>query len=69
LSSLISDYAQDPIEYEADAMGFLHVKNAETESNECRNQETPRDIAETMRSLKVEIRCYRADNERLIKAQ
>ena len=62
--------AQDPYEHEADAMGGnIWVGNAETKSNGRRYQDTPPDIAATMRSLRVEMQSYRADNEKLDKAQ
>ena len=61
--------AQDPYEPETDALGEnIQVENAETESNGRRNQETPLDIAATMRSLTVELQSCRKDNERMIKA-
>ena len=54
------DDAQDPCGLEADAMGEnLWVRNAEIESNERRYQETPPDIAATMRILKVGLKSYR----------
>ena len=49
--------------------GNIRVGNVETESNGRRFQETPPDFAATMRSLRVEMQSYRADNERLVKAQ
>ena len=61
--------AQDPYEHEEDAIGEnVKVGNADTESNERRFQETPPDIAATMRSLRVEMQSYRAYNEILVKA-
>ena len=61
--------AQDPYEHEEDVMGEnIQVGNAETESNGRRFQDTPPDFAATMRSLRVEMQSYRADNERLVKA-
>ena len=61
--------AQDPYEFEQDAMGEnVRVGNDETESNGRRNQETPPDITTSMRSLRVEFQSYREDNERMIKA-
>ena len=61
--------AQDPYEFEEDAMGQnVRVGNDETESNGRRNQEIPPDIAATMRSLRVELQSYREDNERIIKS-
>ena len=66
----IMDYAQDPYGPETDAIGGnVQVGNVETESNGRRNQETPPDIAATMRSLRVELQSCREDNERMIKAQ
>ena len=47
----------------------IQVGNEETKSNGMRNQVTPPYIAETMRSLSVELWSYRADNESLIKSQ
>ena len=47
----------------------VRVGNDETESNGRRNQETPPDIAATMRSLRVELQSCREDNERMRKAQ
>jgi hypothetical protein len=41
--------------------------NRDEESNERREVETPPDLAETVRSLMVELQSYEADNERLIK--
>ena len=62
--------AQDPYEHKEDAMGEnVWVGNAETESNGRRFQDTPPNFAATMRSLRVEMQSYRADNERLVKAQ
>ena len=43
------------------------VGNAETESNGRRFQDTPPYFAATMRSLRVEMKSYREDNERLVK--
>ena len=61
--------AQDPYEPETDAMGEnIQVENAETKSNGRRNQETPPDIAATMRILRVGLQSCREDNERMIKA-
>ena len=48
--------AQDPYEFEKDAMGEnVRVGNDEIESNGRIFQETPLDFAATMRSLRVEI--------------
>ena len=64
------DDAQDPNEYEEYVMGEkIQVGNAETESNGRIFQDTPPDFAATMRSIRVEMQSYRADNERLVKAQ
>ena len=41
------------------------MSNAETESNGRRDRQEP----VTMRSLQKEVHCYRADNERIMKAQ
>ena len=60
--------SQDPYEHEEDAMGEnFQVGNAEIESNGRRFQDTPPDFIATMRSLRVEMQSYRADNERLVK--
>ena len=62
--------AHDLYELEEDSMGEnVRVGNDETESNGRRNQETPPDIAATMRSLRVELQSCKEDNERMIKAQ
>ena len=67
---IIMDDAQDPYELEEDSMGEnVHVGNVEIESNGIRIQETPLDIAATMRSLRVELQSCREDNERIIKSQ
>jgi hypothetical protein len=42
-------------------------RNRDKESNERRVVETTPDLAETMRSLMVELQSCKADNERLIK--
>ena len=47
----------------------LRVGNAKTNSNGRRFQHTPPDFAATMRSPRVEMQSYKADNERLVKAQ
>ena len=61
--------AQDPYEHEEDVMGEnIRNGNAETESNGRRFQDTPPDFVATMRSLRVETKSYREDNERLVKA-
>ena len=66
----MDDYAQDPNEYEEDAMGEnVQVGNAETESNGKRFQDTPPDFAATMRILRVEMYSYMVGNERLVKDQ
>ena len=62
--------AQDPYEFEEDAMEEnVRVGNDKTESNGRINQETPLDIATTMRILRVELQSCREDNERMLKAQ
>ena len=64
------DDVQNPNEYEEDAMeGNVRIGNAEIESNGRRFQDTSPDFEATMRSLRVEMQSYRADNERLVKAQ
>ena len=64
------DDAKNPGEHEEDAMGEnVSIGNAKTESNGRRFQDTPIDFAATMRSLRLEMESYRADNERLVKAQ
>ena len=64
------DDAQNPNEYEEDAMGGnVQVGNAETESNGRRLQETPPNFATTMRSLMAKMQSYKADNESLVKDQ
>ena len=47
----------------------VRVGNAETESNGRRFQDTPLDFVAIMRILRVEMQSYKADNERLVKAQ
>ena len=49
--------------------GNVRVGNVEIESNGRIFQDTPPDFAATMTILRVEIQSYRADNERLVKAQ
>ena len=62
--------AQDPYEFEENAMGEnVRVGNDETESNGRRFQDTPPDFAATMRSLRVDLQSCREDNERMLKAQ
>ena len=62
--------AQDPYEHKEDVMGeSICVGKAETESNGRKFQDTPPYFATTIRSLRVEMQSYRADNERLVKAQ
>ena len=62
--------AQDPYEYDEYAMEeSVRVGNPETNSNGRRFQDTPPNFAATMRSLRMEIQSYKADNERLIKAR
>ena len=66
--NIMSD-AQDPYEPKTNSMGEnIQVENAEIESNGRRNQETPLDIATTMRILRVELQSCKEDNERMIKA-
>jgi hypothetical protein len=43
--------------------------NRDKESDERRAMETPPDLAETVRSLRVELQSCKADNEILIKEQ
>lgn len=62
--------AQSPYEHEADIIGEdLNGINSETESNGQTNKKTSPNIAETMRSLTVELQSCRADNEMLIKSK
>ena len=62
--------AHDPYEPETNSIGEnIQVENDETKSNGRTNQETPPDIAATMRILRVEFQSCREDNERMIKAQ
>ena len=62
--------AQDPYEFEEDAMGEnVRFGNDETKSSGRRFQYTPPDIAATMRILRVELQSYREVNERMIKSQ
>ena len=64
------DDVQNRNEYEEDAMGEnVQFGNAETDSNGRILQETPPYFAAIMRSLMVEMQSYKADNERLVKAQ
>ena len=61
--------AQDPYEHEEYVMGEnIRVGNTETESNGRIFEDTPPDFAATMRSLRVEMQSYMADNERLVKS-
>ena len=43
--------------------------NSDEESDKRREVETPTDLAETLRSLMVELQSCKADNERLITEQ
>ena len=62
--------AHAPYELEEDATWEnIWVENAKTKSNGRRYQETPSDIAATMRILRVGLQRYREDNERMIKYQ
>lgn len=62
--------AQSPYEHEADIIGEdLNGINSENESNGQTNKKTSPNIAQTMRSLIVELQSYREDNEMLIKSQ
>ena len=47
----------------------IRVGNDETKSNGRRYQETLTDFVATMRSLRVEMKSYREDTEKLVKAQ
>ena len=54
------DDAQNPNEYEEDAMGGnVRVGNAKTKSNGRRSQDTAPDFAATTKSLTVEMQSYR----------
>ena len=65
----MNDYAWDPNAHEEDAMGGnVRIGNAEIESTRRSFQDTPPDFAATMRSLRVEMKIYREDNEILVKA-
>ena len=64
------DDAQDPNEFETDAMGEnIQVENEETKSNGRRNQVTSTEIVETMMNMRVELQNCRSDYERIIRAQ
>ena len=59
-----------PHENEEDVMGDnIRVGNDETESNGRRYRDTMPYFAATMRSLRVEMQSYRANNEKLVQAQ
>ena len=60
--------AQYPYEYEAYAIKNIRVGNAETKSSRRKYQETPLDIAATMRRLRVDLKSYREDNKMMIKS-
>ena len=67
---IIMDDAHDPYELEEDAMGEnVQVGNVETKSNGRIYQETPLDIAATMRILRVGLKSCREYNEIMIKTQ
>ena len=60
--------AQDPYEHKEDVMGEnIRERNAETLSNGRRLQDPPPYFAATMRSLRVDMQSYRADNERRLR--
>ena len=62
------DDAQNPNEYEEDVMGEnIQVGNVETKSNGGIFQDNPPNFAATMISLRVEMRSYMEDNERLVR--
>ena len=62
------DDAHNANEYEEYAMGEnIQVGNAKTESNGRRFQDSPPYFAATMRSLRVDMQSYRADNERRLR--
>ena len=66
----IMDDAHDPYDLDKYSIGEnIQVENPEIESNGRRNQETPPDIATTMRSLRVELQSCIEDNERMLKGQ
>ena len=66
----VYDDAKNPNEYDDDVMGEnVPVGNTETESNGRIFQDTPLDFVATMRILRVEMKSYRENNERLVKAQ
>ena len=65
----MDDYELESNVHKEDAMGEnVRIGNDEIESNGRRFQDTPPKFATTMKSLRVEIQSYKADNERLIKA-
>ena len=62
--------AQDPYEFEEDAMGKnVRVGNDKTDSNGRRFQDTPSNFAATMKSLRMDLQSCREDDERMLKAQ
>ena len=62
------DDAHDPYEATIEAMrNIIHVEIIETKSNGHRNQVTPLDIEETMRSIRVELQSCKVDNESIIR--
>ena len=62
------DDAHYPYGHGVDSMGKnIQVENAEIEFDGKRNKETSQDIADTIRSLRVELQSYREENERTIK--
>ena len=64
------DDAHNPYDHEEDVMGEnVRVRNDETDSNGRRYRDTPPDFVATLRTLRVEMHSYIADNERLVKAQ
>ena len=62
--------AHDPYEFDEYDMGEnVRVGNDETKSNGRIFQDTPLNFAATMRSLRVDLKSCREDNERILKAQ
>ena len=65
----MEDDSQNPYDYDEGTTGEKKIpSNTKIESNGRRNEQTPLDIANIMKSLKVDMQSCKVDDERLAEA-
>jgi len=62
--------AQKDYSHEREAIGQnINFDNEETKSNGCSSRVEPIELIETMRSLRLEVKSYKANNDKIMRGQ